>query len=105
MRIVSEYQERFETYSGVHRNITRKDGIMNIVLGVLLTLWGSLILYSSLFRKNRSDNYKDNSKIGASGYIEWEFLFKLFNKLPYGMAKSLVVMIGASFIAAGAWIV
>ena len=78
---------------------------MNIVLGVILILWGILILYSSIFKMKRKEDYEDDAKFGSSGYIEWESLFKLFNKIPYSLAKSFVLIIGTSFVIFGAWVI
>ncbi|MGM0842830.1 MAG: hypothetical protein ACQEWE_19005 [Bacillota bacterium] len=78
---------------------------MNMVLGVILTLWGVLILYSSIFKMKRKKDYEDDTKFGSSGYIEWESLFKWFNKMPFSLAKSLVLIIGTSFVILGAWVI
>lgn len=71
-----------------------------IFIGVLLILWGILILYSSLFKMKQED-YKDEGVIGVSGYIELEFLFSLLSRLPSGVIKGFTLLIGISFIALG----
>ncbi|MCE7792170.1 hypothetical protein K8O68_06995 [Salipaludibacillus sp. CUR1] len=73
---------------------------MNIAIGALLILWGVIVLYSSLFRMKKED-YKDKGVIGVSGYIELEFLFKFLNRLPLGMVKGFIILIGVSFITFG----
>ncbi|MCF6137750.1 hypothetical protein [Pseudalkalibacillus berkeleyi] len=77
---------------------------MNIVIGGLLILWGCLVLYSSIFRMNK-EAFENDAPIGATGYIEWEFLFKHFNKFPYNLIKTIVILIGTSIIALGTWVI
>lgn len=77
---------------------------MAAFVGGLFILWGILILYSALFRK-RVD-YKDDDRIGASGFIEFELLSKfLFNRIPLCVAKSIIALIGISFMALGTIII
>ncbi|TGB03428.1 hypothetical protein [Halobacillus salinus] len=78
---------------------------MDIFIGGILILWGIVLLFSSIFNMKRKEDVKDDGKLGSSGFIEWESLLKLFNKLPYPLAKILVVMIGTSFVALGAWVI
>ena len=78
---------------------------MNMVLGAILILWGVFILYSSIFKMKRKEDYEDDARLGSSGFIEWESLFKLINKIPYSLAKSFVVIIGTSFVILGAWVI
>ncbi|WP_078380725.1 hypothetical protein [Sutcliffiella halmapala] len=73
---------------------------MSIFIGVLLIFWGSLVLYSSLFKMKQS-NYKDNGVIGVSGYIEFEFLLKLLSRLPSGVIKAFTLFIGITFVTFG----
>jgi len=73
---------------------------VNIAIGALLILWGVMVLYSSLFKMKKED-YKDKSVIGVSGYIELEFLFKFLNRLPLGVVKSFIILVGVSFITSG----
>ncbi|GAA0321230.1 hypothetical protein GCM10008967_09710 [Bacillus carboniphilus] len=73
---------------------------MNIFLGVLLIVWGSMVLYSSLFNLKNKE-YKDKGVLGVSGYIELEFLLKLLNKLPLALVKAVIVIIGLTFIITG----
>ena len=70
---------------------------MAIVIGLMLILWGTFILFSSLFRMKRKD-YKD---LGISGFIEWDLLFKLLGKFPPIVYKSFVLLIGIAFIVLG----
>ncbi|MYL39162.1 hypothetical protein [Halobacillus litoralis] len=46
----------------------------------------------------------DDGRVGSSGYLEWESLMKLLNKLPYPLAKTVVMTIGSGFILLGAWV-
>jgi len=73
---------------------------VNIAIGALLILWGVMVLYSSLFKMKKED-YKDKGVSGVSGYIELEFLFKFLNRLPLGVVKSFIILIGVSFITSG----
>jgi hypothetical protein len=73
---------------------------VNIAIGALLILWGVMVLYSSLFRMIKED-YKDKGVIGVSGYIELEFLFKFLKRLPLGIVKGFIILIGVSFITFG----
>jgi len=73
---------------------------VNIAIGALLILWGVMVLYSSLFKMKKED-YKDKGVFGVSGFIELEFLFKFLNRLPLGVVKGFVILIGVSFITSG----
>ncbi|MBK0295441.1 hypothetical protein JGU65_27505 [Bacillus sp. T_4] len=73
---------------------------MKLILGIILILWGTIIVYSSFFRFNKK-NYKNNVPIGTSGYIEMEFLFKIFNKLPWAIVRFFIVFIGIAFVTIG----
>lgn len=73
---------------------------MAIFIGVLLILWGILVLYSSLFKMKQMD-YKDKGVIGVSGYIEFEFLFRLLSRLPSGVIKGFTLLIGIAFVVFG----
>ncbi|HHW39232.1 MAG TPA: hypothetical protein GXX18_18760 [Bacillales bacterium] len=73
---------------------------VSVFTGAFLILWGISILYSSLFKMKKED-YKDKGVFGVSGYIELEFLFSLLHKLPLGVIKGLIVLIGISFIGLG----
>ncbi|WP_206932078.1 hypothetical protein [Halobacillus kuroshimensis] len=53
----------------------------------------------------RRKDYVDDGRLGSSGYLEWESLMKLLNKLPYRLAKSVVIIIGSGFILLGAWVI
>ncbi len=75
-----------------------------IIFGGLLIIWGALVLYASLFKIKKKD-LKGNAPLGSSGYIEWEFLFRILNRLPYGVMKLVVISIGASFIVIGSWMI
>ena len=66
----------------------------------LAILWGIVIFYSSLCKMKKND-YKSESPIGVSGYIEFEFLIKLLNKFPWRITKALTILIGCSFITFG----
>jgi len=66
----------------------------------LTILWGVFIFYSSLFKMKKND-YKSQSPIGVSGYIEFEFLIKLLNRFSWRITKALTVLIGCSFITFG----
>lgn len=79
--------------------------MMKLILGGLLIIWGALVLYASLFKMNRTEDYKDKATVGANGYIEWDLLFKVVNRLPIGLAKSFILILGVSFIVLGALII
>ncbi|MFD2626797.1 hypothetical protein [Salibacterium salarium] len=49
------------------------------MIGLLLVLWGVILLYVSLY-KGKTTTEKDEGIVGVSGFIEWEFLFKLLHK-------------------------
>ena len=73
---------------------------MTAFVGGLLILWGILMNFAILFRKMAE--YKDDSRIGASGFIEFEPLSKfLFNRIPLRVAKSIIALIGISFVVLG----
>ena len=76
---------------------------MTVFIGGLLFLWGGLIIYSALFKMKKTD-YKDDSRIGASGLIELEFLSKLLNKLPLGVVRGIIISVGLSFATLGVFI-
>ncbi|UOQ93115.1 hypothetical protein MUO14_22435 [Halobacillus shinanisalinarum] len=76
---------------------------MTVFIGALLILWGVFILYSSSLRMKKEE-FKDKGVIGASGYIEMEFLFRLLSRVPYGVIKGFVLLIGTSFITLGTYI-
>ncbi|WP_394173306.1 hypothetical protein [Guptibacillus hwajinpoensis] len=78
---------------------------MKLIIGGLLILWGLIILYFSLFKMKQEEDYRDRSSVGISGFLEWELLMKVINKVPYGFAKSFVLIIGASFIVTGAFVI
>lgn len=69
--------------------------------GIVLMLWGIIIVYSALFKMKTTD-YKDDSRVGASGFIELEIISKSFNKIPAGLAKGIVTVIGFAFVVGGA---
>lgn len=77
---------------------------MVLILGAVLILWGVFILYASIFKMKEQKDYVDDTRLGSSGYMEWESLMKLLNKLPYPLAKSVVMTIGSGFILLGAWV-
>lgn len=74
-------------------------------MGAILILWGVLILNSSIFKMKRKEDYEDDARFGSSGFIEWESLFKLFNKIPYRLAKGFALIIGTSYVILGAWVI
>jgi uncharacterized membrane protein HdeD (DUF308 family) len=69
-------------------------------IGILAIIWGTFILYSSLFRMKKRD-YKNQSPIGVSGYFEFEFLFRLLSKSPWRLIKGLTILIGLSLVTVG----
>lgn len=71
-----------------------------IFIGGLLILWGILVLYSSLFKMKQED-YVNKGAIGVSGFIEFEFLFRLLSRLPSGVIKGFTLLIGMAFVAFG----
>ncbi|WP_289140717.1 hypothetical protein [uncultured Brevibacillus sp.] len=73
---------------------------MTVFIGILLILWGIFIVYASLFRMKKKD-LKDQGAIGASGFFELELLLVLTSKLPAGVVKGFILLIGVSFIALG----
>ncbi|WP_027953786.1 MULTISPECIES: hypothetical protein [Halobacillus] len=78
---------------------------MDLILGAVLILWGVFILYASIFKMKGQMDYVDDTRLGSSGYLEWESVVKLLNKLPYPLAKSVVMTIGSGFILLGAWVI
>lgn len=78
---------------GVVNNLT-------LFIGGLFIFWGVLVLYSLLFKMKKRD-YKDKGTIGVSGYIEFEFLFRLLSRLPSGVIKGFTLLIGIAFVAFG----
>ncbi|PER72184.1 hypothetical protein CN492_23125 [Priestia megaterium] len=73
---------------------------MGTFIGILAIIWGTFILYSSLFRMKKRD-YKNQSPIGVSGYFEFEFLFRLLSKSPWRLIKGLTILIGLSLVTVG----
>ncbi|WP_077622890.1 hypothetical protein [Sediminibacillus massiliensis] len=59
---------------------------MNIFIGILFILWGLLILYAALFKMENREYYHDQP-LGISGYLEFEFLFKLLKRFPVNVIK------------------
>ncbi|MFP7486245.1 hypothetical protein SFC65_18965 [Priestia filamentosa] len=76
--------------------------ILKVVLCGLLILWGAFISYSAIFRMKKKD-FSDDSRLGSSGYLEWEILSKLSNKLPHNIIKGTIIMMGATFMVLGSW--
>jgi uncharacterized membrane protein HdeD (DUF308 family) len=74
--------------------------LLALLIGLLLILWGVFILYSAFFRMTKED-YKDKGVLGVSGYIEFEVLFRLLSKLPTGLIKVIVILIGFALIVLG----
>ena len=70
---------------------------MALLIGIILILWGAFILFSSLFRM-KSKDYKD---LGISGFIEWDFLYKLLSKFPPRVYKSFVILTGVALMVLG----
>ncbi|MDY0406943.1 hypothetical protein P5G51_017775 [Virgibacillus sp. 179-BFC.A HS] len=77
---------------------------MSIFLGCLFIIWGVIIIFSSLI-KLREKDYKDKGPLGGSGFIEWEFLFRILNGVPYWIVKGIVLFIGLLFIVFGVYII
>lgn len=75
-----------------------------LFIGVLFIFWGILVLYSSLFKMKKGD-YKDKGAIGVSGYVEFEFLFRLLSRLPSGVIKGFTLLIGFAFVTFGTVII
>ena len=75
-----------------------------IFIGLLFILWGILVLYSSFFKMKKGE-YRDKDPIGVSGYVEFEFLFKLLSRLPYGVVKGFTLFIGVLFVTLGTFII
>ncbi|MFE3892916.1 hypothetical protein ACFX4Y_25045 [Priestia sp. YIM B13446] len=73
--------------------------MLTFIAGLSL-VWGIIIFYSSLFKMKKND-YKSESPIGVSGYIELEVLIKLWNRFPMRIAKTLTILTGCSFITFG----
>lgn len=75
-------------------------GTVTLLLGVIIILWGLFVLYFSIFKLKRG-NYKEKSPVGESAFIEMEFVFRLISRLPWGLIKGFVVVVGISLVACG----
>lgn len=74
---------------------------MIALIGVLLAIWGILVVCSALFRKEGAD-YRDDGQIGERGFGVFEDLLKVFfDKIPAKVAKVVLVLFGFSFIITG----
>ncbi|UOQ45491.1 hypothetical protein MUN89_05970 [Halobacillus salinarum] len=79
--------------------------MMELLIGGLFIVWGAMIVYAALFRLKKKDDYKDDIPFGARGDMEWELLCKVFNSFPYGLIKSVVILMGISFIIIGVTVI
>ena len=74
-----------------------------VFVGVLFIFWGILVLYSSLFKMKKRD-YEDKGGIRVH-YIEFEFLFRLLSKFPFGVIKGFTILIGIAFVIFGTFFI
>ncbi|WP_456277554.1 hypothetical protein [Bacillus sp. AK128] len=74
---------------------------MALFIGVLVLLifWGIFVLYSTLFKMTKVD-YEDKGGIRVH-YIEFELLFRLLSRFPFGVIKGFTILIGISFVIFG----
>ncbi len=63
-------------------------------------VWGFMIVCSSVFRLKKED-YSNQRILGASGFLEMEFMVKAIGQLPWRCMKAFTVMVGLSFIVVG----
>lgn len=70
---------------------------MKLVVGVLLILWGVIVLFSSLFKMKD----KDYKNLGISGELVWDALFALLSKFPKRVYKGFVASTGIALIVIG----
>lgn len=75
-----------------------------MLLGIIIILWGILVLYFSLFKLKKEDYHKKDP-VGQSAYIDGELLFRILSLFPWWTVKGTVILIGMLFIILGIFII
>ncbi|MEI5906758.1 hypothetical protein WAK64_06765 [Bacillus spongiae] len=70
---------------------------MNFIIGGIFIVWGLLVKLSSI----KNAYTKEKAVIGASGYLELEFLFSFFHKLSNKSRNIVKSGIGMMFVIVG----
>jgi len=78
---------------------------MNLFFSVLCILWGSLVLFNSIYKLKR-ENFKEKFNFGGAGdgSVEssfFEILFSLVTFFPWWVVKGFVLVVGLAFVILG----